>query len=166
MFRVSMGAILSLFWLKPVLVHTLRHTMPIFDFDYHNKRSNRTICHCVSAAISIGRSIRLLRRQKLIHIARTICHRVSAAIRIARSICLSRRQQYVLPEQYVIAEEQQYVQVNQYVIRKRQKYELIAPICQVQYDLQYILKFISYCPRCGCYQGAIRHFVRLLPSER
>ena len=54
-------------------------------------------------------------------------------------------QQYVLADQYVIAEEQQYVLVNQYVIQNRQQYALITPIChQVQYDLQNILKSISY----------------------
>ena len=60
-------------------------------------------------------------------------------------------QQYVLTDQCVIAEEQQYVLVNQYLIQNRQQYALIAPIChQIQYDLQYILKFIPYCPR---YEG-------------
>ena len=62
----------------------------------------------------------------LIH--RTICHRVSTAIRIGRSIRLPRRQQYVLTDQYVIAEEQQYVLVNQYVIQNRQQYALIVHI--------------------------------------
>ena len=53
--------------------------------------------------------------------------------------------------QYVIAEEQQYVLVNQYVIQNWQQYALITPIYQVQYDLQYILKRISYCPRYDKY---------------
>ena len=67
--------------------------------------------------------------------------------------------QYVLTNQYVIAEEQQYVLVNQYVIQNRQQYALIAPIChQVQYDLQYILKFISYCPRCGLFPPNVPRF--------
>ena len=51
-------------------------------------------------------------------------------------------QQYVLTDQYIIAEEQQYVLLDQYFIQNRQQYALIAPIYQVQYDLQYILKFI------------------------
>ena len=63
---------------------------------------------------------------------------------------IAQAQQYVSTNQYVIADEQQYVLVNQYVIQNWQLYALIAPIChQVQYDLQYILKFISYCPSCG-----------------
>ena len=43
-----------------------------------------------------------------------------------------------------------YVLINQYVTENRQQYALIASIChQVQYYLQYILKPISYYPRCG-----------------
>ena len=63
---------------------------------------------------------------------------------------LKRSNMYVLTDQYTIAREQQCVFVNQYVIQNdRQQYVLIVPIChQVQYDLQYILKLISYCPRC------------------
>ena len=56
---------------------------------------------------------------------------------------LKHSNKYVLADQYVIAQAQQYVLVDQLIIQNRQQYALIAPIChQIQYDLQYILKFI------------------------
>ena len=84
-------------------------------------------------------------------IPRITCHRLSAAIYVlVDQYVIAQAQQYVLTDQYIIAEEQQYVLVNQYVIQNRQQYALITPIChKVQYYLQYILKFISYCPRYG-----------------
>ena len=76
-----------LWGLKPVLVYALCHTKPIFDFDYHYKRSNnRTICHRVSAAICIGRPICLCSSAAMC-IDRSICHRWRAAICIGKSIC-------------------------------------------------------------------------------
>ena len=102
--------------LKPVLVYTLCHTKPIFDFDYHNilrsntsnnmssrKRSNtywstntlapsvaiciaRIICHRLIVAICIGRPICLC-SSAAIFIVRSICHHLRAAICIGHPIC-------------------------------------------------------------------------------
>ena len=101
--------------LKPVLVYALCHTKPIFDFYYHNERSNtpnnmssrkrshtywstnefalsvalciaRIRCHRLSAAICIGRPICLC-SSVVICIDRSICHRWRAAICIGQPIC-------------------------------------------------------------------------------
>ena len=94
--------------LKPVLIYALCHTKPIFDFDYHNKRSNtpnnmssrkrsntywstntfapsvaiciaRTICLCSSEAMCIDQSI-LHRRRATTCTGQPIYHPESAAI--------------------------------------------------------------------------------------
>ena len=101
--------------LKPVLVYTVCHTKPIFDFDYRYKRSKtpnnmpsrkrsntywptntfapsvaiciaRIICHRLSAAICIGRPICLC-SSAAICIDRSIRHRWRAAICIVQPIC-------------------------------------------------------------------------------
>ena len=101
--------------LKPLLVYALCHTKPIFDFDYHNKRSNRPnnmssrkrsntywstntfapsvaiciariICHRLIVAICIGRPICLC-SSAAIFIVRSICHHLRAAICIGHPIC-------------------------------------------------------------------------------
>ena len=99
-----------------MLVYTLCRTMPIFDFDYHNKRSNtpnnmssrkrsntywvtntfapsvaiciisRIICQRLSVAICIGRPICLC-SSAAIYIDRSIFHRWRAAICIGQPIC-------------------------------------------------------------------------------
>ena len=69
---------------------------------------------------------------------------------------LLKRSNMYLTDQCVIAEEQQYLLVNQYVIQNRQQYALFAPIYHLgQYDLQYILKLISYSPRYADLKGRI-----------
>ena len=102
--------------LKPVMAYALCHTKPIFDLDYHNKRSStpnnmssrkrsntywstntfvpsiaiciaRIICHRLSAAIwCIGRPICLC-SSIAIRIDLSICHRWRAAICIGQPIC-------------------------------------------------------------------------------
>ena len=70
-----------------------------------------------------------------------------------------------MTDQYVIAEEQQYVLVNKYVIQNRQQYALTTLIChQVQYDLQHILKFVSYRPRYGMFTLCKRQIGEWLAS--
>ena len=112
----------------------------------------------------------------VICIARIICHRLSAAICIGRPLCLCSSvaiciDQSICPRWRAAI----YVLVNQYVIQNRQQYALITLIChQVQYDLQNILKFISYCPRydffpmgfCFVTTGWILEiYVRIQPIE-
>ena len=138
--------------LKPVPVYyALCHTKPIFDFDYHNKRSNTPNNMSSHKRSNTYWSTNTFAPSVAICIAQIVCHRLSAAICIGRPICFCSSVAICIDRSiYVIAEEQQYVLVNQYVIQNRQQYALITPIChQVQYHFKNILKFISCCPRYG-----------------
>ena len=73
--------------LKPVLVYAC-HTKPIFDFDYHIKRSNTPSNMSSRKRSNTYWSTNTFAPSVAICIARIICHRLSAAICIGRPICL------------------------------------------------------------------------------
>ena len=145
--------------LKPVPAYALCHTKPIFDSDYHNKRPNTPNKMPSRKRSNTCWSTNTFVPSVAICIARIIWHRLSAAICIGRPICLYSSVAICIDRSICHRWKQQYVLVNQYVIQNRQQYALITPIChQVQYDLQNILKFISYCPRYGSFHKELTLF--------
>ena len=74
--------------LKQVLVYALCHTKPIFDFGYHNKRSNTPNNMSSRKRSNTYWSTNTFAPSAAIGFARTICHRLSEAICIVRPICL------------------------------------------------------------------------------
>ena len=78
MLRVSVGA---------EMVYALCHTKPIFDFDYHNKRSSTPNNMPSRKRSNTYWSTNTFAPAVAICIARIICHRLSAAICIGRPIC-------------------------------------------------------------------------------
>ena len=73
--------------LKPVLVYAC-HTKPIFDVDYHIKRSNTPRNMSSRKRSNTYWSTNTFAPSVAICIDRIICHRLSAAICIGRPICL------------------------------------------------------------------------------
>ena len=69
-------------------VYALCHTKPIFDFDYHNKRSNTPNNMSSCKRSNTYWSTNTFAPSVAICIARIICHRLSVAICIGRPICL------------------------------------------------------------------------------
>ena len=135
--------------LKPVLVYALCHTKPIFDFDCHNKRSKTPNNMPSRKRSNTYWSTNIFAPSVAICIARIRCHRLSASICIGQPICHRWRAAICIIYRSICNRWRAAIRIGHpYVIQKRQQYALITPIChQVQYDLQNILKFISYCPR-------------------
>ena len=125
----------------------------IMPYNHNNGLIHRTICYRVSAAIGIGRPY-VCPVGSNMYCPNNMSSLKRSNMYWSTNMSLLKRSNMYLTDQYVIAEEQQYVLVNQYVIQNRQQYALFAPIYhQVQYDLQYILKLISYCRRCAIYHS-------------
>ena len=133
-FRVA-RAILPLFWL-PVLAYTLCHTKPIFDSDYHNKRSNAQNNMSSRKRSNTYWSTDMFAPSVAICIARTICLCSSEAMCIDQSI-LHRRRATTCTGQPIYHPESAAICID------------CTNMPPSWYDLQCILKFISYCPRCA-----------------